>query len=340
MGKKISTYFTLLYVMFNICSCSNEKNAVVNEFAGFSDKSELKAERIDVPPVLLYPRSVYLLDDRLVVMNEKTDTLFSVYSLPECHYQGQFGQKGKGPEDFNLPLIYPVCTEDNAFTLFDSNHLKRIVFEGGIPKVQSKGFSVDNFVINNLVYLKDESYVCSAGFESEHELRYIFKDGTDKESGTYPEKTDGRFKDALSRNQAYSNLIVAKPDGSRLALVYQFIRRNRVYDDSGNLLSDNVLNIKPGTSEPALNDDERCIHCIAVYATDKYFYTLNLDMTSQELGTIDRFPNIQVFDWDGVPVKQLYLDCFISSFVVDEVHRIIYGIFAEDDSHLYKFRLS
>ena len=78
---------------------------------------------------------------------------------------------------------------------------------------------------------------------------------------------------------------------------------------------------------------------IAVYATDRYFYTLNLDMTAQELGTANKFPNIQVFDWNGTPVKQLYLDCYISSFVVDETNQIIYGVFAEDDSHIYKFRL-
>ena len=62
-------------------------------------------------------------------------------------------------------------------------------------------------------------------------------------------------------------------------------------------------------------------------------------MTAQELGTANKFPSIQVFDWNGTPVKQLYLDCYISSFVVDETNQIIYGVFAEDDSHIYKFRL-
>ena len=339
MRKVFYIYFTFLYLIFALTSCSNEQNTVVNRFTDFENQSELKAERVEVPSALLYPRSVYLLKDKLVVLNENTDSLFSLYSLPECRYLGRFGQKGQGPEDFNLPLIYAVSTEHNSFTLFDSNHLRRIVFEGDTPKVLSSEFSVRDFVINNLVGLKDGTYACSAGFESEHELRYIFKDGTDKEFGTYPEKTGGRFTDALSRNQAYSSIIVAKPDGSRLALTYQFIRRNRIYDASGKLLSDNILNMKPGTSEPALNDEDRCIHSIAIYATDRYFYTLNLDMTLQELGEMNRFPNIQVFDWDGVPVKQLHLDCFISSFVVDEANQVIYGIFAEDDNHLYKFSL-
>lgn len=49
-------------------------------------------------------------------------------------------------------------------------------------------------------------------------------------------------------------------------------------------------------------------------------------MTAQELGTANKFPSIQVFDWNGTPVKQLYLDCYISSFVVDETNQIIYGV--------------
>ena len=106
MGKGLAACFILACIcLWGLCSCSAEKNGTFNEYADFKDKAELKADRIEVPPVLLYPRSVYLLNDKLVVLNEKTDTVFSVYNLPECSYWGQFGQKGQGPEDFNL--LYP-----------------------------------------------------------------------------------------------------------------------------------------------------------------------------------------------------------------------------------------
>lgn len=163
MGKGLAACFILACIcLWGLCSCSAEKNGTFNEYADFKDKAELKADRIEVPPVLLYPRSVYLLNDKLVVLNEKTDTVFSVYNLPECSYWGQFGQKGQGPEDFNLPLIYAVRTENDSFSLFDSDCLKTIVFEDNRFSVLSSKFPVENFVINNLVYLKDGAYVCSA----------------------------------------------------------------------------------------------------------------------------------------------------------------------------------
>lgn len=81
MGKGLAACFILACIcLWGLCSCSAEKNGTFNEYADFKDKAELKADRIEVPPVLLYPRSVYLLNDRLVVLNEKL-TLYSLYII-------------------------------------------------------------------------------------------------------------------------------------------------------------------------------------------------------------------------------------------------------------------
>lgn len=81
MGKGLAACFILACIcLWGLCSCSAEKNGTFNEYADFKDKAELKADRIEVPPVLLYPRSVYLLNDKLVVLNEKL-TLYSLYII-------------------------------------------------------------------------------------------------------------------------------------------------------------------------------------------------------------------------------------------------------------------
>ena len=117
MGKGLAACFILACIcLWGLCSCSAEKNGTFNEYADFKDKA--------------------------FVLNEKTDTVFSVYNLPECSYWGQFGQKGQGPEDFNLPLIYAVRTENDSFSLFDSDCLKTIVFEDNRFSVLSSKFPV------------------------------------------------------------------------------------------------------------------------------------------------------------------------------------------------------
>ena len=54
------------------------------------------------------------------------------------------------------------------------------------------------------------------------------------------------------------------------------------------LKRDVILDILPGQERPEVDDYLRFIHPISVYATDSYIYTLNLDMTTEEMCIRDR----------------------------------------------------
>ena len=112
-----------------------------------------------------------------------------------------------------------------------------------------------------------------------------------------------------------------------------------IYGKDGELKRDVILDILPGQERPDVDDYLRFIHPISIYATDSYIYTLNLDMTTEEIENRKTTPNIQVFDWEGKPLTQYKLDCFINTFVVDEVANKIYGAFVEDEDHIYVFNL-
>ncbi|MFR5758833.1 MAG: BF3164 family lipoprotein [Bacteroides cellulosilyticus] len=90
---------------------------------------------------------------------------------------------------------------------------------------------------------------------------------------------------------------------------------------------------------PDVRDENRYIHPIALYATDRYIYTLNLDMTANEINNKVSNPSIQLFDWEGHPLKRYQLDRYISSFIVDEQNGTFYGVFVEDENSIYKFQL-
>lgn len=156
--------------------------------------------------------------------------------------------------------------------------------------------------------------------------------------GEYPE-TEERFGSVLGRNQAYIKMTVAKPDKSCFVSFYQHIRRFRIYGQDGKLKRDVILDLFPGQECPEVDDNMRLIHPICVYTTDNYIYTLNLDMTTEDVEDRKTTPNIQVFDWEGKPLIQYKLDCFINTFAVDEVAHKIYGVFVEDEDHIYVFNL-
>lgn len=123
-------------------------------------------------------------------------------------------------------------------------------------------------------------------------------------------------------------------------MFYQYLRRWIIYDANGIMLSDNCLEIQPGHALPKVEDEERYIHPIAVYATKKFIYTLNFDMTVQEVGSQINNPNIQIYDWEGRPLRKCNLDCFISSFVINEKTGDVFGAFVEDMNHIYQFKLN
>lgn len=85
----------LLFLSVAVCGCSVERGNVYREYVGFNEKRSVQAVKVEIPPVLLYPRALYLIDGKLIVFNEKTDTLFQMFSVPELHYLNQFGIRGK-----------------------------------------------------------------------------------------------------------------------------------------------------------------------------------------------------------------------------------------------------
>ena len=325
-----------MFFSFFLAGCNKSFYNGLVEYSSFTEEIILHAEKIEVPPTLLYPRGIYLSGNHLVVFNEKTDTLFQIFELPTMKYQGQFGIKGGGPKDFILPLAQSVSYRSDKFVLSDGDKLKQVSFDGNGIQVQATALPFGFSYYNGLQYLGDSSFCCFTDFQDEQPLMLLRPDGEIVKFGDYPEDVSPRFKNVLARNQAYTGFLVAKPDGSRMALFYQFLQRWRIYDADGVLVSDNVWT---GHSLPKVADEERCIHPIAVYATEKYVYTLNLDMTVEEIGKQVKKPSIQIFDWDGHPQRKYELDVFISSFVVDENAGEIYGVFVEDMDHIYKFKI-
>ena len=43
-----------------------------------------------------------IVGEKLVVYKEKEEKLFSLFNLPDCSYIGDMGNRGQGPNDFNL----------------------------------------------------------------------------------------------------------------------------------------------------------------------------------------------------------------------------------------------
>jgi len=327
----------LIIISVLVAGCANRQSTTVH-YASFDESDSLTAISQEIPPIMLYPRNIFLHDGNIVVFNEKMDTLFQVFSKEDFSYKYSFGIRGQGPNDFIFPSTQEAGITERGIAILDVKTLREISFHDDSPVIRTNVISAPFEYFNGFIRLNDSLYCCDAGFEEEHEFMFIYLDGSFKQWGEYPEDID-RLGSKLSRNQAYKKISVARPDGKRFASFYCSQRRCRIYNDSGELLHDVVLDIHPFTELPDKETNNRYIHTIAACATEEYIYTLNLDMTVDEISNKKRSPNIQVFSWDGKPLKQYWLDVYISAFAIDKERNLIYAIFAEDDSHIYQFEL-
>lgn len=121
----------------------------------------------------------------------------------------------------------------------------------------------------------------------------MYLDGTFTQNGDYP-KSEERFDVKLSRNQVYKSVETAKPDGEKFASFYCLLRRFRIYNDSGDILHDVLLDIQPSGKVLNKTYGKRYIHPIAAYATEECIYTLNLDMTEDKTvkNKISKYSNL------------------------------------------------
>ena len=333
MKKVISLIVISLMVFVSCVNQSQEESKIV--YKAFDKTVCLKAEKHEVPPSLLYPRNMFLLDSVLVIYNEMMDTLFQVFHKETLNYKYSFGLKGGGPEDFHMLSSYLVGSDGQSAVVQDLNTLCRISLRDGRPSITKIPIPVQRDYYNGMVQLKDSILLCNADFSDAEPFMFIYP----SRELSFKENTERFGGDMAALKDAYAFYTVARPEGDRFAVFYAYQRKYCIYSSEGKLLREVMLDIQPYESEVSVDSEKRYIHTISVFATDNCIYALNLDMTAPEIMEQKHFPSVQVFSWDGKPLTCYELDCMISCFTVDEAEKRIYGAFAEDEDAIYTFRM-
>ena len=99
--------YSIIVLLLFLISCSGNKEDYVHyiDINDFPKKISPKYEEYEVPPVLLKPSRLIIIDTLLLVYQGRPDTIFSLFKLPECSFITSFGIKGRGPDEFSL--VFP-----------------------------------------------------------------------------------------------------------------------------------------------------------------------------------------------------------------------------------------
>ena len=311
--------FIFLISIF-LCSCTFQKNQPVF----FPTSVNLQFDSIVIPPKLLSVTRLFIAHDMLIAFEQRKDTLFSFWKLPECRYLFSAGIKGQGPDDF-LTLDKVFVETVNGFKTFElsSNKVKEIKIDtiGGFKLLVEQRLNIDQMPLNRFTFLSDSSY-CFLSDNDNYEYTLLDKEHHLRSFSPYP-KVLYKEKDE-SNSYLYNKLLVSRPDGERFATFYAYVKMLRIYNKSGEMLKEVVMKEPVKTA----GNEERTVYS----ATNQCIYVLNNESELQKC--------LEVWSWDGTPITRYLLDKKINAFVISEKYNMIYAIDRDVDNVIYTYKIN
>ena len=312
----------LVCFMLVLFSCQHENSSSTK----LPELEELYADSIETPPILLSVTSLFTIGkDTLVVYQQKDDTLFTFWKLPECSFLFKNGVMGDGPNEF-LALDKTFQGKANGFRAFEiqTSKIKEVSINDECDfSVTSRRLEAEQ-MMNRFIFLNDDTY-CFMFMDSDSEYAlYNEKDGL-KPFGDYPEVIEGGNK-GEPKIFTYNKLTVANPSGDKFAAFYAKAKLCRIYNSEGQLLHERFWNL------PKLNDDgtPKLYYSFQPSATDEHIYVL-----TKEKGECI----LEVWNWDAVMERRYLLDKSIDKYVFDAGANCLYATSVDKESYFYVYKL-
>lgn len=304
--------------------CVSRKNQTVL----LPEITTLSADSVTVPPILLSVTRLFIAHGMLIAYEQRKDTLFSFWKLPDCQYLFSAGIKGQGPKDF-LMLDRSFVESKEGFKVFElpSNRVKEMKIDstGTFELASEHRLKIDQTPLNRFLFLADSSY-CFLSQDDKHEYTLLDKKHTTHQFSDYPLDLLERKSDETN-SFVYNKLTVAKPDGEMFASFYVHIKMMRIYNRHGEMLNEIVMN---HTGSSLDNGEKNTYYSYYPCADDKYIYALT---------KLEAQPVLEVWTWEGKLIARFSLDKNISNFVVSNKYHILYAVDKEVEDKIYFYKL-
>lgn len=333
--KKIALLFPLLCITAIFTACGADKTA--------KDTFDLPAV-LDAPDSIaidqiLAPQIWRIAGDKALILSQKTDSAFFVYRLPDFKYLYSFGAKGEGPDDFSYPYLRTQDVASSPLYLEDMAKGTQYGYHIGDQNAQRTGKQKGK-LYNILFYINDSiAFQTTADFSGEFfkgKYRTIATTGDNPTIDSlvpltyFKSMKVSHFENGgFGVSGRYYNDPQFVYNNGRLVMLYGDVRRTDVYDIS----PEGKITLKqsfgdPSTSEQInamdLENTQRGEAYYGIQGTENYIYVLSGDYRKEKDGRKLLKSYVEVYDWEGNPVKKFDLGRAFSRFLVDEPHGKIF----------------
>lgn len=325
MMKKL---FYLFIGVFLFCSCTHTQNTTSIVFPAEKSLTAIKVPVNEVFSADFITKK----GDYLFVISAGSDTTIYMYTLPDLKFMKNFGVKGKGPDEFQLPMFVESSKEDLILWGFSKlNLVRRFAIDSTANIVKEEDYYLKKYeTFNQMHLIRDSIFIYSLV-----PTNYVIRE-YDLKNQEYLGKIDIAPDRDNDNPSLYSNRGVMTANDSSIVYVYNFKRQIDIYD-SETLSLKKTLAGDYTYRKPTERFDENVKYYLDVVPGKKYFYALYRG--DSEKNVPENIDVVEVFTYDGTPVVKYRFDISPDLYYVDEENGIMYGYVYRYPDVLFKYIL-
>jgi len=338
-------------IAYFIIGCNNGTKPSPEPIVG---NQPLKGQKIELSETLS-PIDLEIIDSLIIFLTYGEPYFFHVYNKNTLKLIGKFGNEGRGPFEFHLPLMMSqkVKIRDSSYLVIFDDTRKRIDFVNilGAINTTNNYYKSINFwnknleqgdIIQSAVITSDSFIVGNSSIatgNAEYGGRFfcydIYKDIITWEP-FYPIPKIAPAKN--SKGDLYKSYLALRPNGSDIAAASLFFKRIDILDKQGKLKRSIIFDqIKEPDFSKADSWPPKGSHqyFTSISVSQDYIYALDIDIDVDNPVSSDTVTIVKT-TWEdkGVLPEIIKMTPRVGKMRVDEESKKIYGI-RSFDSFLY-----
>jgi hypothetical protein len=328
----------------------------VGEFAmkddAFGETIPLTGTPIEVDDIFKVSETETICVDTLLIMlnRQRADKRFlSIYSLPSLTFVKSVGTFGRGPGEFNSPHLVEVADDPDALCYVVG------AFSGQMSALTPQ---LDLVPIENPLPEKYREYTSEKKYTACDRDEMIFNHGSSimrwrRDDSLAADNTASLYNLSIRRTNpgaAYIGSLGVNYEQQRFVYAYKFVKRIVFGDFDGRVralqwgkternIEDDASNLSGG----AAPIDSNVTHYWKIYTTPEHVYVSYSGRTPVKVFNDNKSEGarhifMEVFDWNGNPVKRYRLDEW-GYFTVDEERDTLYLLCTENAISFRSYKL-
>lgn len=286
-----------------------------------------------------------IVDSMLIFLCSGDPYKFHVYNKNTLEFIGKFGQEGRGPSEYMLPIIVSQqqpCDKDSIYIVIYDDVLRRISFINILQALNNTNYNPKSINSRNKM-ISQVSLVASAVISDENLIVGSSTDGLNVEGRFfcydiekdiltwmpfYPQPINPPHK--LMKGAMYKSYLAIRPNNKDIAAVALFFERIDILNNKGKLKhsiifeNQDIQDFSDNSSLPPKKSHE---YFTSVSVSQDFIYALNIDLAMDSHQILDTAIVIKA-TWDEFsPPPSVYkITPQVIKIEVDEDNNRIIGL--------------